>query len=40
MEEFRMRPIGYIHSPYQETAQIPKGLGAKHEAEGILRLLA
>jgi len=39
MEEFRMRPIGYIHSPYQETPQIPKGLGAKHEAEGTLRLL-
>jgi len=40
MGEFRMRPIGYIHSPYQETPQIPKGLGAKHEAEGTLRLLA
>ncbi len=39
MEEFRMWPIGYIHSPYRESAQVPKGLGAKHEAEGILRLL-
>jgi tRNA-Thr(GGU) m(6)t(6)A37 methyltransferase TsaA len=39
MEEFRMRPIGYIQSPYQETRQIPKGLGAKHEAAGTLRLL-
>jgi tRNA (adenine37-N6)-methyltransferase len=39
MEEFRMRPIGYIQSPYQDTSQIPKGLGAKHKAEGVLRLL-
>ena len=36
MEEFRMQPIGYVHSPYRDTAEIPKGLGAKHSAEGIL----
>jgi len=39
MDDFRMRAIGYIHSPYQETSQIPKGLGARHTAEGSLRLL-
>ena len=39
MEEYRMRPIGTMHSPYRETSQIPKGLGTKHTAEGILELL-
>jgi len=39
MEEFRMRAIGFMRSPYQETSQIPKGLGAKHSAEGVLELL-
>jgi tRNA-Thr(GGU) m(6)t(6)A37 methyltransferase TsaA len=32
--------IGYVSSPYKETAAIPKGLGAKHDAEGRLRILA
>jgi tRNA (adenine37-N6)-methyltransferase len=36
---FSMRPIGTIKTPYQQTREIPKGLGAKHEAEGILQLL-
>lgn len=36
---FSPKPIGYVRSPYQETAQVPKGLGAKHEAEGILEIL-
>jgi tRNA-Thr(GGU) m(6)t(6)A37 methyltransferase TsaA len=35
-----MRPIGYVRSPYSDTAQIPKGCGAQHEAEGILEVLA
>jgi tRNA-Thr(GGU) m(6)t(6)A37 methyltransferase TsaA len=34
-----MRPIGWVRSPYAETSQIPKGCGAKHEAEGILEIL-
>ncbi len=33
-----IRPIGVIRSPYTESAQIPKGPGAKHEAEGVLEL--
>jgi tRNA-Thr(GGU) m(6)t(6)A37 methyltransferase TsaA len=33
-----MQPIGYVRSPYKETREIPKGLGAKHEAEGILEI--
>lgn len=36
---FSPRPIGYVRSPYDETAQVPKGLGAKHEAEGTLEIL-
>jgi len=36
---FTSHPIGFVSSPYQETTQIPKGLGAKHEAEGVLRIL-
>lgn len=34
-----MHPIGLIRSPYTETSQIPKGPGAKHDAEGVLELL-
>jgi len=36
---FTSRPIGFVSSPYRDTADIPKGLGAKHAAEGILKLL-
>lgn len=36
---FTPRPIGYAKTPYHETSEIPKGLGAKHDAEGILELL-
>jgi tRNA-Thr(GGU) m(6)t(6)A37 methyltransferase TsaA len=36
---FEMRPIGFVRSPYSETAQIPKGWGAKHDAEGALEIL-
>ncbi len=35
-----MQPIGYVRSPYKDTREIPKGLGAKHEAEGSLEILA
>ena len=33
-----MQPIGYVRSFYRDTQEIPKGLGAKHEAEGILEI--
>jgi len=36
---FTPRAIGFVRSPYSETKQIPKGLGAQHEAEGTLELL-
>ena len=35
---FSMQPIGYVRSPYQATKEVPKGLGAKHETEGILEI--
>jgi tRNA-Thr(GGU) m(6)t(6)A37 methyltransferase TsaA len=36
---FSFDPIGYVKSPYSNTRGVPKGLGAKHEAEGILEIL-
>lgn len=36
---FTSRPIGYVSSPYKNTSEIPKGLGAKHDAEGVLKIL-
>jgi len=36
---FTPRPIGFVSSPFKETAAIPKGLGAKHTAEGVLKIL-
>src|SRR5579864_4896196 len=37
---FTFQPIGFVRSPYKDTREIPKGLGAKHEAEGVLEILA
>jgi tRNA-Thr(GGU) m(6)t(6)A37 methyltransferase TsaA len=36
---FSMQPIGYVRSPYTDTQDVPKGLGAKHGAEGVLEIL-
>ena len=36
---FTPRPIGFAHTPYTNTKQIPKGPGAKHDAEGTLNIL-
>jgi len=35
---YAMRPVGFVRAPFKETAQIPKGRGAKHEAEGFIEL--
>jgi tRNA-Thr(GGU) m(6)t(6)A37 methyltransferase TsaA len=37
--EITLRPVGFVRTPHTETAEIPKGLGAKHSAEGWLELL-
>jgi tRNA-Thr(GGU) m(6)t(6)A37 methyltransferase TsaA len=36
---FTPKPIGYVRSPYTSTKSIPKGLGVKHDEEGILDIL-
>ena len=36
---FAPKSIGTVRSPYKETREIPKGLGARHEAEGVLDIL-
>jgi tRNA (adenine37-N6)-methyltransferase len=36
---FTPRAIGYAHTPFHVTSEIPKGLGAKHDDEGILELV-
>jgi len=33
------RPIGFVSSPYKDASDVPRGLGAKHEADGVLRIL-
>ena len=33
---FSMQAIGVIKSPHHNTREIPKGCGARHEAEGII----
>ena len=35
---FSMKPIGFVRGPYHNTREIPKGCGAKHEAEGVLEI--
>ena len=35
-----MQPIGYVRSPFQNSKDIPKGLGVKHDAEGVLEIRA
>jgi tRNA-Thr(GGU) m(6)t(6)A37 methyltransferase TsaA len=36
---FTPRPIGFVRSPYEGSGDVPKGLGTKHEAEGVLEIL-
>ena len=36
---FTPMAIGFVTSPFKDVAEIPKGLGAKHEAEGMLNIL-
>lgn len=38
-ENFLMRPIGFVRSPYSQTGQVPKGFGAQHDAEGTIEIL-
>jgi tRNA (adenine37-N6)-methyltransferase len=36
---FTFQPIGHVSSPYQDTSKVPKGLGVKHDAEGVLNIM-
>lgn len=36
---FTPRPIGFIRSPFTDTKSIPKGLGVRHDEEGVLEIL-
>jgi tRNA-Thr(GGU) m(6)t(6)A37 methyltransferase TsaA len=36
---FTSRPIGFVGSPYKNPSEVPKGLGAKHDADGVLKIL-
>ena len=36
---FAPQPIGFVSSPFKDTASIPKGLGAQHSETGVLRIL-
>ena len=39
MQTWTVRPIGFVRSPFTETHQVPRGLGAKHDEEGVLEIL-
>ena len=39
MQYLTMRPIGFVHSPFSQADEIPHGLGAKHDEEGMLEIL-
>lgn len=36
---FEFRAIGLVRSPFRDPAEVPKGLGAQHRAEGTLDVL-
>jgi len=36
---FTPRAIAFVRSSYKTTADVPKGLGAKHDADGVLEVL-
>lgn len=38
MTDIHVTPIGVVRSPFTNTGAIPKGLGAQHEAEGVLEI--
>jgi tRNA (adenine37-N6)-methyltransferase len=32
-------PIGFVSTPYKDTSDIPKGLGTRHDAAGVITIL-
>ena len=37
---FTFTPVAHVRTPYAERTAVPRGLGAKHEAEGVSHLFA
>jgi tRNA-Thr(GGU) m(6)t(6)A37 methyltransferase TsaA len=38
MTSFAMEPVGVVRSPFTDPAQIPKGPGAEHQAQGTIEI--
>lgn len=38
MDSFSFTPVAFVRTPYSATAQVPKGCGAQHEAEGVIEV--
>ena len=36
--DITMRPIATMRTPFAETSEIPKGLGARHDADGVVEV--
>ena len=36
---FTSRAIGFVRSSYKDAREVPRGLGAKHDADGVLAVL-
>lgn len=36
----QLRPVGVVRSPYKDTKEVPKGLGAQHTAVGTIQVNA
>jgi tRNA (adenine37-N6)-methyltransferase len=36
---FTSQPIGFVSSPYKEAGEVARGLGAKHDVDGRLKIL-
>ena len=39
MQTWTVRPIGFVHSPFSEAHEVPRGLGARHDEGGVLEVL-
>jgi len=39
-DDLTLRPIGRVHTPFQERSQVPRGLGTRHVAEGVIEVRA
>jgi tRNA (adenine37-N6)-methyltransferase len=36
---FTSRAVGSVRSPYKDASQVPRGLGVKHDVDGVLSIL-